>query len=91
MCIQAEHTISCNSVCNDVDALSHNRGIDTTHSDFGGRASFGVNFASDFSMGDPHGHGTHVAGKSLLLVYILLALNNSNRLTFSSLSVFQFT
>jgi len=40
--------------------------MDATHPDFGGRASFGANFASDFSMGDPNGHGTHVAGKSLL-------------------------
>jgi len=49
-----------------ISVLSHSRGIDTTHPDFGGRASFGVNFASDFSTGDPNGHGTHVAGKSLL-------------------------
>jgi len=37
-----------------------------THADFGDRASFGANVASDFSVGDPNGHGTHVAGKSLL-------------------------
>ena len=48
-----------------INAVLCNRGIDTTHPDFGGRASFGANFASDFSMGDPNGHGTHVAGESL--------------------------
>ena len=39
--------------------------MDATHTDFVGRASIGANFASDFSMGEPNGHGTHVAGKSL--------------------------
>lgn len=32
------------------------------HSDFGGRASFGANFASDDFDTDGNGHGTHVAG-----------------------------
>ncbi|KAF4120877.1 Serine protease, subtilisin family [Geosmithia morbida] len=36
-------------------------GIDTTHSEFGGRASFAANFV-DSNDGDGEGHGTHVAG-----------------------------
>ncbi|KAF2758235.1 oryzin precursor [Pseudovirgaria hyperparasitica] len=37
-------------------------GIRTTHHDFGGRASFGANFAGDNDNSDGNGHGTHVAG-----------------------------
>ncbi|KAH7034545.1 subtilisin-like serine protease-like protein PR1A [Microdochium trichocladiopsis] len=37
-------------------------GIYTTHSDFGGRATFLANYASDSTTGDGNGHGTHVAG-----------------------------
>jgi subtilisin family serine protease len=38
-------------------------GIRTTHDDFGGRASVGVDFIADEQDGeDCHGHGTHVAG-----------------------------
>lgn len=36
-------------------------GIYTSHSDFGGRATFGANYA-DSSNTDGNGHGTHVAG-----------------------------
>jgi len=36
-------------------------GIRTTHSEFGGRATFGVNYAGG-KNDDCHGHGTHVAG-----------------------------
>ena len=36
-------------------------GIRTTHNEFGGRASWGANFA-DANNTDCHGHGTHVAG-----------------------------
>jgi subtilisin family serine protease len=36
-------------------------GIRRSHSDFGGRAVFGVDF-SGLGDGDCHGHGTHVAG-----------------------------
>lgn len=42
--------------------LTHSdTGIYTSHPDFGGRASFGANFA-DNSNTDGNGHGTHVAG-----------------------------
>ncbi|MEU1879825.1 cellulose binding domain-containing protein [Streptosporangium sp. NPDC020072] len=37
-------------------------GIRTTHTEFGGRASFGANFVEDGRTDDCHGHGTHVAG-----------------------------
>ncbi|KAH8591063.1 subtilase, partial [Bisporella sp. PMI_857] len=37
-------------------------GIYTGHRDFGGRASFGVNFAGDGQNTDGNGHGTHIAG-----------------------------
>ena len=38
-------------------------GIRTTHADFGGRASVGVDFVADGQNGqDCQGHGTHVAG-----------------------------
>jgi subtilisin family serine protease len=36
-------------------------GIRTTHNEFGGRATFGVNYAGG-QKDDCHGHGTHVAG-----------------------------
>ncbi|KAF2718193.1 subtilisin-like protein [Polychaeton citri CBS 116435] len=37
-------------------------GIYTSHNDFGGRATFGANFAGDGLNTDGNGHGTHVAG-----------------------------
>jgi len=37
-------------------------GILTTHQDFAGRASFGVNYSTDSSNADGNGHGTHCAG-----------------------------
>jgi subtilisin family serine protease len=45
----------------DVHAYIIDTGIRTTHTQFGGRASFGANFAGG-SNSDCHGHGTHVAG-----------------------------
>ncbi|KAI8873055.1 subtilisin-like protein, partial [Ramicandelaber brevisporus] len=39
-------------------------GIRTTHSDLGGRATWGANFADDGDDSDGNGHGTHVAGTS---------------------------
>ncbi|WP_285788217.1 S8 family peptidase [Micromonospora sp. NBRC 101691] len=37
-------------------------GIRTTHTDFGGRASWGTNTTGDGNNSDCNGHGTHVAG-----------------------------
>ncbi|WSA12883.1 S8 family peptidase [Micromonospora sp. NBC_01813] len=37
-------------------------GIRTTHTTFGGRASWGTNTTGDGNNTDCHGHGTHVAG-----------------------------
>ena len=44
-----------------VHAYIIDTGILTTHNEFGGRASFGANFANGNSN-DCNGHGTHVAG-----------------------------
>jgi len=44
-----------------VDAYIVDTGIRTTHTDFGGRATWGVNYA-DTTNSDCNGHGTHVAG-----------------------------
>jgi subtilisin family serine protease len=44
-----------------VHAYIVDTGIRRTHTDFGGRAEFGVDF-SGLGDGDCHGHGTHVAG-----------------------------
>jgi subtilisin family serine protease len=44
-----------------VDVYILDTGIYTNHSDFGERASHGADF-TDEGDGDPHGHGTHVAG-----------------------------
>ena len=45
-----------------VTAYVIDTGIRTTHQEFGGRASWGVNFADDGNDTDCNGHGTHVAG-----------------------------
>lgn len=45
-----------------VTAFIVDSGIRTTHTEFGGRASFGANFVADGNTHDCHGHGTHVAG-----------------------------
>ncbi|MEU4580123.1 cellulose binding domain-containing protein [Nonomuraea sp. NPDC023979] len=45
-----------------VTAFIVDSGIRTTHTEFGGRASFGANFVADGTTEDCHGHGTHVAG-----------------------------
>jgi subtilisin family serine protease len=57
-----------------VDVYIVDTGIDTSHEDFGGRASFGVDVSgSGEGDNDNHGHGTHVAGKfgQLLLLFII--------------------
>ncbi len=45
-----------------VTAYIIDTGIRTTHSDFGGRASWGTNTVGDGNNTDCNGHGTHVAG-----------------------------
>lgn len=45
-----------------VTAYIIDTGIQTSHADFGGRASFGINTVSDGRTDDCDGHGTHVAG-----------------------------
>ncbi|KFH67367.1 hypothetical protein MVEG_06101 [Podila verticillata NRRL 6337] len=37
-------------------------GVQTTHNDFGGRATWGANFITGSPNTDQNGHGTHVAG-----------------------------
>jgi subtilisin family serine protease len=57
-----------------VDVYIVDTGIDRSHDDFGGRASFGFDFSgSAVGDNDIHGHGTHVAGKfdQLLLLFII--------------------
>jgi subtilisin family serine protease len=47
-----------------IDVYIVDTGIHTSHEDFGGRASFGVDVSlSDEGDNDLNGHGTHVAGK----------------------------
>jgi serine protease len=45
-----------------VDAYVVDTGINVPHVDFGGRATWGANFAGDGINDDCNGHGTHVAG-----------------------------
>jgi len=45
-----------------VTAYVIDSGIDTNHTDFGGRATFGPNFVKDEPPQDLQGHGSHVAG-----------------------------
>jgi subtilisin family serine protease len=57
-----------------VDVYIVDTGIDTSHNDFGGRASFGIDVSgSGEGDNDKNGHGTHVAGKfDQLLQFVLL-------------------
>jgi subtilisin family serine protease len=45
-----------------VQAFIIDTGVLTTHTEFGGRAVFGANYAGDGKNQDCNGHGTHVAG-----------------------------
>lgn len=58
--LDAAYTYS--TTADTVTAYVIDTGIRTTHSDFGGRASWGVNTVNDGNDTDCHGHGTHVAG-----------------------------
>ena len=40
-------------------------GVDADHPKFGGRVTRGADFANPPALGDPNGHGTGVAGKSI--------------------------
>ena len=50
------------NTASNVTAYIVDTGIRTTHSDFGGRATWGTNTTGDGNNTDCHGHGTHVAG-----------------------------
>lgn len=45
-----------------VTAYIIDTGIRTSHNEFGGRATFGINTTNDNNNSDCNGHGTHVAG-----------------------------
>jgi subtilisin family serine protease len=44
----------------DVTVYVLDTGVLTTHTEFGGRASFGADITGGGSTTDPNGHGTHV-------------------------------
>jgi subtilisin family serine protease len=50
------------STASNVTAYIIDSGIRTTHTDFGGRAVWGINTTGDGKDTDCNGHGTHVAG-----------------------------
>ncbi|HCT79854.1 MAG TPA: peptidase S8/S53 subtilisin kexin sedolisin, partial [Micromonosporaceae bacterium] len=50
------------NTASNVKAYIIDTGIRTTHSDFGGRATWGTNTTGDGNNTDCNGHGTHVAG-----------------------------
>ncbi|WP_439658519.1 S8 family serine peptidase [Lentzea sp. HUAS TT2] len=54
--------VSAGSGAGNVRAYVIDTGIRTTHTDFGGRASWGTNTTGDNNNTDCNGHGTHVAG-----------------------------
>jgi subtilisin family serine protease len=59
-----------------VDVYIVDTGIHTSHEDFEGRASFGVDVSgSGEGDNDNHGHGTHVAGKFYQFLFLFI-INN---------------
>ncbi|WP_258951748.1 S8 family serine peptidase [Lentzea californiensis] len=54
--------VSAGAGARDVRAYVIDSGVRTTHTDFGGRASWGTNTTGDNNNTDCNGHGTHVAG-----------------------------
>ncbi|MGQ0842079.1 S8 family peptidase, partial [Actinokineospora sp.] len=50
------------TTASNVRAYIIDTGIRTTHTTFGGRATFGINTTGDGNNSDCNGHGTHVAG-----------------------------
>ncbi|HEY0637794.1 MAG TPA: S8 family peptidase [Pseudonocardiaceae bacterium] len=50
------------NTASNITAYIIDTGIRTTHTDFGGRATWGTNTTGDGNDSDCHGHGTHVAG-----------------------------
>ena len=55
-------TYNYDTTASNVTAYIIDTGINTTHTNFGGRASFGTNTTKDGKNVDCAGHGTHVAG-----------------------------
>jgi subtilisin family serine protease len=53
---------SYSNTASNVTAYVIDTGIRTTHTDFGGRATWGTNTTGDGNNTDCNGHGTHVAG-----------------------------
>ncbi|MEW6421441.1 MAG: S8 family peptidase [Deinococcota bacterium] len=53
---------SYNTTASNVTAYIIDTGINTAHTDFGGRAVWGTNTTGDGNNSDCQGHGTHVAG-----------------------------
>lgn len=47
-----------------VDIYVLDTGVDTKHQEFGGRATFGINYSGS-KNGDGHGHGTHVSSTAI--------------------------
>ncbi|KAJ2928343.1 hypothetical protein H1R20_g8753, partial [Candolleomyces eurysporus] len=56
------YTYDHSSAGNGVDIYVVDTGVRVSHTDFGGRAQWGANFAVGSKDEDVHGHGTHVAG-----------------------------
>ncbi|PRY38186.1 S8 family peptidase [Umezawaea tangerina] len=57
-----DNSYSYTTTASNVHAYIIDTGVRTTHSTFGGRATWGTNTAGDGNNTDCNGHGTHVAG-----------------------------